>query len=244
MNQKNESILIEDIFNEKIYYLIKNKIFLKQLLNKILMQKKIIEIEIDNEIKKDCLKEFMKKNNFVTSNDLKEYLLKVNVSFEDFEEELIKEKKINKFAMDSINEKEIFDLYLKSKDQYDNAKYYLLRFKDKNTALESYFQIENKEKTISEVFNNYAIKDLPNSSPLVGPILIEKGHPILQNKLRNMSPGDLCEPFLINKTWLIVKLENKSILDYSEQMKINIARKILFKSIDDQSNFIINNFCK
>ena len=76
----------------------------------------------------------------------------------------------------------------------------------------------------------------------MGPSLISKVHPDLGRKLKNMNPGELSEPFLINDIWLITKLEEKSLLKFDDRLKSNIARKMLYGRIDQISESLIADY--
>ena len=67
-------------------------------------------------------------------------------------------------------------------------------------------------------------------------------HPDLGNKLKNMNPGELSEPFFINDIWLITKLEERSLLIYDDQLKSNIARQLLYVRIDKIAESLIAEY--
>ena len=237
-----EKLSIKNIFKEEILTLLDNKIFLKKVLKEILIQYLLTRTKIEDSIKKEYISKFMKKNNINSLDHLKEYLLKIKISFKDFENEIVREKMLNKLAFKLFSEKIIYDSYIKQRNKCDVATYYLLRFKEKSLALDCYFQIECEEKTIQEIYDNYCLKVDLNSGPKVGPSLISKVHPDLGRKLKNMNPGELSEPFLINDIWLITKLEEKSLLKFDDRLKSNIARKMLYGRIDQISESLIADY--
>ena len=78
--------------------------------------------------------------------------------------------------------------------------------------------------------------------PKVGPSLISKTHPELANKLKKMKPGELSEPFLVNDIWLIIKIEEKSLLKFDDKIKSNIARQLLYVRISQISESLIADY--
>ena len=237
-----DKLSIKNIFKPEILFLLENKIFLKKILKDILIQNLLMKINVEDSIKKEFINKFMKKNNINSADLLKEYLSKIRVSFKDFENELVREKMINNLAFKLFSEEVIYDSYIKQRNKYEVATYYLLRFKDKSIALDCYFRIQCKEQTISEIYDNYSIKVDSQSGPKVGPLLISKAHPDLGNKLRNMNPGELSEPFVINNIWLITELKEKSLMKFDDQFKSNIARKLLYDKIDKVSESLIEDY--
>ena len=238
-----DKLSIKKIFKEEILFLFDNdKIFLKKILDEILIQNLLKNIKIEDSVKKYSINKFMKKNNIKNTDQLNDYLQKINVSFKDFENELVRENMLNKLAFKLFTDKVIYESYVKQRNKYDIATYYLLRFKEKSLALDCFFQIQCKEKTIQEIYDMYSIKVNSNKGPKVGPSLISKAHPDLAKKLKKMQVGELCEPFLINNIWLIIKLEEKSLLKFDDKIKSNIARQLLYVRIDQISESLIADY--
>ena len=237
-----DKLSIKNIFKKEILYLLDNKLSLKKILKEILIQNLLTKIKIKDSVIKDSINMFMKKNNINNTNQLNEYLQKIKVSLKDFENELVRERKINELAFKIFSEKVIYESYIKQRNKNEIATYYLLRFKEKSLALDCYFQIQCKEKTILEIYEKYSIKVDLNKGPKVGPSLISKAHPDLGNKLKNMKAGELSEPFLVKDMWLITKLEEKSLIKYDDQLKSSIARKLLYVRIEDASESLIADY--
>ena len=237
-----EKLSIKNIFKEEILTFLDNKIFLKKVLKEILIQNLLTRTKIEDSIKKEHISKFMKKNNINSLDHLKEYLLKIKISFKDFENELVREKMLNNLAFKLFSEKVIYDSYIKQRNKCDLATYYLLRFKEKSLALDCYFQIQCEEKTIQEIYDNYCLKVDSKSVPKVGPSLISKTHPELGNKLKKMKPGELSEPFLVNDIWLIIKIEEKSLLKFDDKIKSNIARQLLYVRISQIMESLIADY--
>ena len=237
-----EKLSVKNIFREEILFLLDNKIFLKKILKEILLQNLLMKIKIEDSIKNDFINKFMKKNNINSLDHLKEYLLKIKVSKKDFENELLRETMINNLAFKLSSDEVIYEFYIKQRNKYDVATYYLLRFKEKYLALDCYFQIQSEGKAIQDIYNEYCIKVDLKSGPKVGPSLISKMHPDLGSKLKIMNPGELSEPFVINDIWLITKLEEKSLLIYDDQLKSNIARQLLYVRIDKIAESLIAEY--
>ena len=237
-----EKLSIKNIFKEEILTFLDNKIFLKKVLKEILIQYLLTRTKIEDSIKKEHIRKFMKKNNINSLDHLKEYLLKIKISFKDFENELVREKMLDNLAFKLFSEKVIYDSYIKQRNKCDIATYYLLRFKEKPLALDCYFQIQCEEKTIQEIYDNYCLKVDSKSVPKVGPSLISKTHPELANKLKKMKTGELSEPFLVNDIWLIIKIEEKSLLKFDDKIKSNIARQLLYVRISQISESLIADY--
>ena len=237
-----EKLSIKNIFKEEVLTFLDNKIFLKKVLKEILIQYLLTRTKIEDSIKKEYISKFMKKNNINSLDHLKEYLLKIKISFKDFENEIVREKILNKLAFKLFSEKVIYDSFIKQRNKYDVATYYLLRFKEKSVALDCYFQIQCEEKTIQEIYDNYCLKVDSKSVPKVGHSLISKTHPVLANKLKKMKPGELSEPFLVNDIWLIIKIEEKSLLKFDDKIKSNIARQLLYVRISQISESLIADY--
>ena len=237
-----DKLSIKNIFKKEILYLLDNKIFLKKILQEILIQNLLTKIIIEDSVKKDFINKFMKRNNINNTNQLNEYLQKINVSLKDFEDDLVREKKINNLSFELFSEKVIYESYIKQRNKNEIATYYLLRFKEKSLALDCYFQIQCKEKTILEIYEKHSIKVDLNKGPKVGPSLISKAHPDLGKKLKSMKAGELSEPFLIKDLWLITKLEEKSLLKYDDQLKSSIARQLLYVKIGTACESLIADY--
>ena len=138
--------------------------------------------------------------------------------------------------------------FLKRKDQLDQYIYSLIRLQDSDLAYELYLQIDEKESEFSELSIKYSEGAEKNTNGKIGPSSIMNAHPILREKLKASSKGELIKPFKIESWWVIARLEDKMEVSFDDTMKVkmslelfdlwsqNLSKKISCKLIESLAN--------
>ena len=235
-----------DINNKKLIYEVKNvginyleklnllEIFVKE----ILINQVIKDIFLSDQQISDFLKDFNFKNNIGDIDELNKFLLSKNISKELFIEKLIRVKKINLFSKENFKSK-ARNYFLKNKNLFDKATYTLIRLIDYELAKELYLQIEGGEENINDLAAKYSLGEEKNSKGVIGPVSINQGHPLLREKLLSYNEGELIEPFKIDKTWIILKIEKFIKVDFNDQIEFKLCNEFFEKFISEKSKIII-----
>lgn len=112
--------------------------------------------------------------------------------------------------------------FLERRSSLDQATLSLVRFEDADLAQELYFQMEEGELTFSELLERYS-QD-PGQPPrcLVGPLPLEKLHPLLARIAERHPPGSLIAPIHLNDHVHLIRVERleKASLDASTRQRL------------------------
>ena len=115
---------------------------------------------------------------------------------------------------------EIPAYYLKRKPLLDTVSYSLLRVKQKPLITELYIRIKEGESTFEDIASNHSDGPERNTGGRIGPVPMQRPHPILARLLQVSSPGQLWQPKQLESWWIVVrldKLENTSLSEETAQ---------------------------
>ena len=92
-------------------------------------------------------------------------------------------------------------------------------------------QILEGEKTFSEIATNFSIGHEKNSQGILGPVQMNRIHPLLQEKINEYKNGDLSMPFRIEGKWFLIRVENFNEAKLNQQIEKEIFMQLLEESI-------------
>jgi hypothetical protein len=118
-------------------------------------------------------------------------------------------------ATEAIWGDEVPGRFLERSRDLDQVTLSLLRFEDADLAQELYFQLVEGELVFAQLLDRYG--QTPGQPPrgLVGPVTLDKIHPLLARVGECYDPGALIPPLEINGTTHLIRVEqfNKAQLD-------------------------------
>ena len=133
-------------------------------------------------------------------------------------------------------ESEIPAYYLKRKPLLDTVSYSLLRVRQKTLATELYLRIKEGESTFEDIASNYSEGPEQNTGGRIGPVPMQRPHPILARLLQVSSPGQLWQPKQLERWWIVVrleKLENTSLNDeIAQRLGLELGEKYIEQILD------------
>ncbi|EAQ74124.1 MULTISPECIES: peptidylprolyl isomerase [unclassified Synechococcus] len=109
--------------------------------------------------------------------------------------------------------------FLDRKLDLDQLTYSLLRVSDRDLADELYHQVLEGEQDFATLAETYSEGNETVTRGLIGPISATAGHPLLIEKLRVGSPGQIWAPFEIENVWVVVRLEQRFPAELDERMR-------------------------
>jgi len=124
--------------------------------------------------------------------------------------------------------------FLARKNQLDQVIYSLLRVESGALAQELYLRIAEGEADFAELAAQYAKGPEQATRGIVGPVPILQAHPALAERLRTFRPGQLSPPILIEKWWLVVRLEVLKPATFDDAMQERMARELFDEWVEEQ----------
>jgi parvulin-like peptidyl-prolyl isomerase len=124
--------------------------------------------------------------------------------------------------------------FLDRKTQLDRVVYSLLRLRDPGLARELYLRIDEGEANFADLAASYAEGPEKATRGIVGPVPLTQAHPVLADRLRTATPGDLLEPFQIESWWLVVRLESLTPAIFDEETARQMSQELFQQWLVEQ----------
>jgi parvulin-like peptidyl-prolyl isomerase len=223
-----------------MYNISKEKLASWGLLKKFIFEqtidKKVINISIDNSSIKSILEDWIRSKNIKSNQELEKW--KKDNGFDDanFTDYVLRSWKWNEWCKKEF-ENEIPSYYLKRKPLLDVLTYSLLRVKNQNLALELYLRIKEKESTFKDIANKYSEGKESSNGGIIGPVSINNVHPLLAKLLQVSKKDQLWKPRKIENWWVVVRLEEIRNTELNDQIKNML-------SLELGNNFLNKEFGK
>jgi hypothetical protein len=129
--------------------------------------------------------------------------------------------------------------FLARKQQLDQVVYSLLRVESGPLAQELYLRIAEGEADFAELASQYSKGPERTTRGVVGPVPILQAHPALAERLRTSRPGQLSPPILIEKWWLVVRLEVMRPASFDDAMQERMSRELFEEWVEEQVSQLV-----
>lgn len=134
--------------------------------------------------------------------------------------------------------------FLRTKGDYDQVVYSLLRLQDPHLAFELYQRIDSGEADFPELASQYSQGTERLTRGLVGPNPLTGAHPLLAELLRTAQPGVVQQPISVLGLSLVVRLEQMVPASFDGAMAQRICEQLFEKWLDEQVNAILSPITK
>ena len=124
--------------------------------------------------------------------------------------------------------------FLERKNNLDQVVYSLLRLEDGFLAQELYLQIAEGESNFADLAAQHSEGSEKATRGVVGPVALDRAHPVLVDKLRSSSVGSLLEPFKIQQWWLVVRLEQYQPAQFDQAMAQQMSNELFEEWISEE----------
>ncbi|AHF62515.1 hypothetical protein Syncc8109_0093 [Synechococcus sp. WH 8109] len=124
--------------------------------------------------------------------------------------------------------------FLARKEQLDQVVYSLLRVQDGYLARELYLRISGGEANFADLAANYSQGPEAKTKGIVGPVPMTQAHPALSERLRTSQPGQLLQPFQIDKWWLVVRLERYEAAQFDDNTRQRMAQELFQEWLSEE----------
>jgi len=166
----------------------------------------VATISLEGELESDLMGLYLQQEGVGDNDQLAVWLERKGWSPDDLRYFATKGEKIRRFSQMRYGaEAEI--RFLDRKMDLDQVTYSLLRVSDPELAEELYFQLNEGEQDFASLVASHSEGDETVTRGLVGPIALSAGHPLLVERLRVGTSGQLWPPFEVEGVWLVVRLE-------------------------------------
>ena len=214
---------------------------LKSLIERALVEDLISNIEISDELKTMAKQGYCQKHQLSSEEALEKHISDSNLTREQFDDQLLRPFKMTQLARDEFSAK-AESRFLLMKERLDRVVYSLLRLESRSQALEFYLRIANREASFSDLAARYSQGNERNTNGVIGPAPLNQSHPVLTEKLRAAQPGQLLEPFRIDRWWVVTRLERFSPATFDERMSDQMSMELLQEWLQQETSRKLGEF--
>ena len=208
---------------------------LKSLLERAVIEDLLANVVISDELKTMAKQGYCQQHQLTSDDALDRHISDKNLTREQFEDQLLRPYKMKQLARDEFSAK-AESRFLLMKERLDRVVYSLLRLESRSQAIEFYLRIASQEASFSDLAGHYSQGNERNTNGIVGPSPLNQSHPVLSEKLRAAKPGQLLEPFRIDRWWLVTRLERFSPATFDEQMSDQMSMELLQEWVQQETS--------
>ena len=241
-NVKNQILnKLFDFSNENLE-LLRRTTFLKPLIKTMIRDSLLDQIKLENKLDDELAEKFFKNRNINDDQNKRKYLTQNLLDDNDLMRISSTQYKRNLFSLKFFEDK-TEDFFKKRKEDFDKYIYSLIQVKDQNLAQELYLKLESNESEFSTLAKEYSLGPEKYRNGIEGPILISNINPKIKEVLRATDKGLVCEPFNINDTWIVLRLEEIIYAELNETMKKNLSNELFELFLEKLTREITEEIC-
>ena len=242
---------LDNLNNETIQLLNNNKL-LQPLIKSEFVKDVLEKVSIEKEEEEKLIKIFLEKYGVKDMENKDEWMDNNNLNNETLKNLALADVKLKKYCDENFKHK-VNARFLERKNQLDIFVYSLIRVDDMNKAKEIYMQLLEKEADIGDLATKYSQGPEKTRRGIVGPISLENTHPILAKELKFSQVGVVQPPIKLEEKFNIVFrveyskpaqldqiMQEKLVIEIFDEWVQTNVQKISEKLINSSSNKITN----
>lgn len=209
---------------------------LRPLIKRELISETVSSDALPSEQSVSLLKRYTQQANLKEERDLVEHLRLKGMSLDDLQWQVELTTRIQQYSEKEFGGK-AESRFLQRKQALDVVVYSLLRVRDGFLAQELYHRIADGEASFTELASQYSEGPEKASHGIVGPAPLQsRAHPILAERLRITTPGEVLEPFQIQGWWLVVRLESYKPAVFDQAMATQMAMELFEEWLEQETS--------
>ena len=227
--------------NQESILLLHRNSLLRPLIKSELIKNELRKVSLDKDLEKNTISEFLKNLGVNDDTKYEEWLLNNKMTESDIEQFALKQVKIKLFCKQEFENK-IEARFLERKNKLDVVIYSLLRTKDPFKAQELYLRIIENESEFSDIASTYSEGLEKKTRGIIGPVTVEKAHPILQEILRTSEPGKTHTPVKVDDSYVVVRVESYDPAKLNDFMREKMGEELFNDLIESKVNEISQTY--
>lgn len=137
-------------------------------------------------------------------------------------------------ATESIWSSQVPSLFLERRERYDAVTLSMVRVRDADMAMELFFQLQEQSIDFTEAVRLYGEDVDRRTRGVVGPMPVQKLHPVMAQVVRRHPPGSLFPPLDINGMQHIVRVESFEPAQLSESIRQQLLTELRSRWLGEQ----------
>lgn len=215
---------------------------LKSLVKAEILCKTVETIDLTTEKSDQILNNFKATNKLDNTESFETYLKNNGLKENDLRWQLELTNRVQIYSQKHFQHKAEAH-FLARKEQLDQVVYSLLRLQDGYLARELYLRISGGEANFADLAANYSQGPEAKTKGIIGPVPMTQAHPALSERLRTSQPGQLLQPFQVDKWWLVVRLERYEAAQFDDNTRQHMARELFEEWLNEELLCKMRNLC-
>jgi hypothetical protein len=137
-------------------------------------------------------------------------------------------------ATETLWADQVPSLFLERRERYDTVTLSLVRVRDADLAMELFFQLQERSLDFGEAVRRYGEEADRRSRGLVGPVAVQKLHPVMAQVVRRHPPGTLIPPLDISGMQHLVRVESFEAAQLSEPIRQQLLGELRSRWLGEQ----------
>ena len=206
---------------------------LPAFIKRLLIRKNTSHIIPTQEQQVQFQKSFFNFHSLLTEDDLSSWLSVNDLSESEMTLHLYRSLQQEILKNEMFSNK-VESYFLEHKSDLDLYSYSLIQSNSRSKISEIYVQLAEEEDTFASLSHQFSEGPESLTNGYIAPKPLSKVHPEIAERLRISNPGQLWPPFLVNQSWLLIRLE-KLIPSSLDSKTSSSILSILFNSwLDEQ----------
>jgi len=223
---------------EQLVSYLKKYQMLPQLMRGLVIDHAITPISCPQEAVETAKKQYLTQNQLTDPKQVKAWLQRHHLTQQEFEQIAIRSYKLEQFKQQNWGNK-IESYFLQRKNDLDQVVYSLIRTKDKNTATELYFRLENQEASFEELAQHYSQGPEAQTRGIIGPVPVSTPHEDVKKMLLKSEVGQLWPPMQISEWYIIVRLEKLISAQLDDATRQKLLDELFYQWLEQQVQKLI-----
>ena len=219
---------------ESLEILIKHNL-LKPLIKAEIIDKLISSVNIEESIINQSVNNILKSKGLSNTEQLDLFLKTNKITKEHLFTEISQSIKRANYCKENFNHK-VDSHFLKRKQNLDQVSYSLIRVKEPFIAREIFLQLTEENANFGDIATEYSKGLEKNSRGLIGPISLDKAHPLIIEALLKNNCGQITNPFIVEGWSIILRKESYTPAKLDEPMRMQMANELFDAWVDKETN--------
>ena len=151
-------------------------------------------------------KAFLARERITDQASLKAWLERQGISEPQMSQRLFRALQLEQFKQATFGPR-VEPLFLERKANLDRVMYSMLRVRERAKAVELHLRLEEEEATFADLASNFSEGSERQINGLIGPMELGRINPVLGERLRISTPGQLWPPFEAEGWWVLLRHE-------------------------------------
>ena len=151
-------------------------------------------------------KTFLARERITDQASLKAWLERQGISEPQMSQRLFRALQLEQFKQATFGPR-VEPLFLERKANLDRVMYSMLRVRERAKAVELHLRLEEEEATFTDLASNFSEGSERQINGLIGPMELGRINPVLGERLRISTPGQLWPPFEAEGWWVLLRHE-------------------------------------